>query len=47
VINDPAASSDVTVQRTYKREQFESLWLEHTSGTVYLIYPLHWPVPDL
>lgn len=47
VVNDPAAPSDSTVQRTYIREEFESLWLEHTSGTVYLIYPAHWSVPDL
>jgi hypothetical protein len=45
VVNDPAAPSDDTVQRTYIREEFESLWLEHTGGTVYLIYPSDWTVP--
>jgi hypothetical protein len=47
VVNDPAAPSDQTVQRTYIREEFESLWLEHTSGTAYLIYPSNWTVPDV
>ena len=47
ILNDPAASTDAAVQRTYIREQFESLWLKHTSGTVYLIYPPDWTVPDL
>jgi hypothetical protein len=47
VVNDPAAPSDQTVQRTYIREQFESLWLEHTSGTAYLIYPSYWTVPHV
>jgi hypothetical protein len=47
VLNDPAAPSDESVQRTYIREEFESLWLEHTNGTAYLIYPPGWPVPDL
>jgi len=47
VLNDPAAPSDDTVRRTYLREEFERLWLEHTNGTVYLIYPPGWPVPDL
>jgi hypothetical protein len=46
VVNDPAGPSDATVRRTYVREQLESLWLKHTSGTAYLIYPPHWSVPD-
>jgi hypothetical protein len=47
VVNDPAASSNATVQRTYQRAQFESLWLEHSGGTVYLIYPSGHAVPSL
>ena len=47
VLNDPAAYSNETVQRTYDRAQFESLWLKHTRGTAYLIYPEGTPVPDL
>jgi hypothetical protein len=42
VVNDPAASSNNDVQRTYKRAELERLWLEHSGGTVYLIYPLNW-----
>jgi hypothetical protein len=47
VLNDPAAYSNETVQRTYDRAQFESLWLKHTRGTAYLIYPEGTSVPDL
>ncbi len=47
VVNDPAAPGDDSVRRTYLREEFEPLWLEHTNGTVYLIYPPGWSVPDL
>ena len=47
VVNDPAAATDETVQRTYSREQLESLWLEHSGGTVYLMYPPRWTVPEL
>lgn len=47
VINDPAARSDSTVQRTYIRSEFEKLWLRNSGGTVYLIYPPGKHVPDL
>jgi hypothetical protein len=47
VVNDPAAPSDGSVRHTYDRRKFESLWLEHTGGTSYLIYPSHWAVPAL
>ncbi len=39
IVNDPAAGSNEDVQRTYNRAELESLWLEHSGGTVYLIYP--------
>ena len=39
IVNDPAASTDGTVRRTYLRSQLEPLWLEKSGGTVYLIYP--------
>lgn len=39
IVNDPAAPDDTTVQRTYPREELEKLWLQHSGGTVYLIYP--------
>jgi hypothetical protein len=39
IVHDPAAASDADVRRTYNRAQLESLWLEHSGGTTYLIYP--------
>ncbi len=41
VVNDPAANPNLgqSVRRVYDRSQLESLWLEHSGGTVYLIYP--------
>jgi hypothetical protein len=45
VVNDPAAASDDAMQRTYNRAQLESLWLETSGGTAYLIYPAGWNVP--
>jgi hypothetical protein len=47
VVNDPAASSDATVRRTYLRSELETLWLRASAGTTYLIYPAGWPVPAL
>jgi hypothetical protein len=47
IINDPAASNDAAVQRTYLRSEFEPLWLSASAGTAYLIYPAGWPVPAL
>lgn len=47
IVNDPAAASNGEVQRTYLREELESLWLEHSGGTVYLIYPSNQVVPAL
>jgi hypothetical protein len=47
IINDPAAASDADVQRTYQRSELETLWLETSGGTVYLIYPPGHPVPPL
>lgn len=47
VVHDPAAASDQDVKRTYDRTQLETLWLEHTGGTVYLIYPPNWSIPSL
>lgn len=39
IVNDPAASTDAAVQRTYLRSELEKLWLQHSGGTVYLIHP--------
>jgi hypothetical protein len=47
IVNDPAASSNESVQRTYMRDEFEPLWLQASAGTVYLIYPQGTSVPPL
>lgn len=47
VVNDPAASDNSGVRRTYNRAQFERLWLGHSGGTVYLVYPPGHAVPGL
>ncbi len=47
IVNDPAASEDADVQRTYLRSEFEPLWLQSSGGTVYLIYPEGIEVPGL
>lgn len=47
VVNDPAAPSDGTVRRVYRRDQFEHLWRLHSGGTVYLVYPTVSSVPRL
>lgn len=47
IVNDPAAATDASVQRTYLRSQFEPLWLRNSGGTVYLLYPPGQPVPPL
>jgi hypothetical protein len=39
IVNDPAAASDQTVQRTYLRHELETLWLKHSGGTTYIIFP--------
>jgi hypothetical protein len=47
IINDPAASTNEGVQRTYRRSEFEPLWLTSSGGTVYLVYPEGHPAPSL
>jgi hypothetical protein len=47
VVNDPAASSDDTVQRTYLRSELESLWLKTSGGTAYLMFLPGHAVPPL
>ena len=46
-MNDPAASSDDTVQRTYLRSELESLWLKTSGGTAYLMFLPGHAVPPL
>ncbi len=37
IVNDPAAASDGTVRRTYKRSEFEAAWLRKSHGLVYAV----------
>src|SRR5262249_32064005 len=48
VVNDPAADPrlGISVRRVYPRGQLEQLWLTHSGGTVYLIYPSSVSVPS-
>jgi hypothetical protein len=45
VVNDPAATSDATVQRTYARAEFERAWLPASGGIVYVMRPASVPLP--
>jgi hypothetical protein len=36
IVNDPAAASDNTVRRVYKRAQLEKAWIEASGGMVYV-----------
>ncbi|MFN0072174.1 MAG: peptidase C39 family protein [Chloroflexota bacterium] len=47
IVNDPAADTrrGQRVRRVYNRASFESLWLSHSGGTVYLIHPVDQVVP--
>ncbi|MFC7440783.1 peptidase C39 family protein [Laceyella putida] len=43
--NDPAGPADDKVRITYSRTEFESVFLKHSNGTAYLIYPRGWSTP--
>jgi len=45
VVNDPAATSDATVQRVYDRAEFERSWLPASGGIVYVMRPASVPLP--
>lgn len=45
ITNDPAAATDNAVQVIYPRAILQKLWLDTSNGTVYVIYPEHWPTP--
>ncbi|GAB4012454.1 C39 family peptidase [Nocardioides ultimimeridianus] len=45
VVNDPAASTDAGVRRTYDRAQFERIWLNASGGTAYVIRDAAHPLP--
>jgi hypothetical protein len=44
VVNDPAGKGDA-VRRTYRRAEFENVWVAHSGGTAYLAYPPGWSTP--
>ncbi|MDP3893179.1 C39 family peptidase [Nocardioides sp.] len=45
VVNDPAASTNTGVRRTYKRGQFENAWLPKSGGLTYVIADKAHPLP--
>lgn len=46
IVNDPAASSNSGVQRTYKRSEFYAAWMRGSGGVVYLVRPVGWQKPS-
>jgi len=51
IVNDPATplanGGDDGVQRTYNRTQLETIWLQTSGGTAYLMYPTNQAQGDL
>lgn len=45
VVNDPAASERAKVRRTYRRDQFEKIWLEASGGLAYVLHDQAHPLP--
>lgn len=45
IVNDPAASSNSSVRRSYDRAQFEKAWLGGSGGVSYIIHPADKPLP--
>jgi len=45
LVADPRGDTEAEVRRTYDAAQLEMAWQQNSKGTVYLIYPLDWPVP--
>ena len=45
VVNDPAATRNADVRRTYDRGQFENVWLPSSGGLVYVIHDDAHPLP--
>ena len=39
IVNDPAAKDAKSGRRTYRREQFEHVWLRRKRGTAYILLP--------
>ena len=47
IVNDPAFSTDATVETTYNRADLQNVWLSASNGTAYVIYPEGWSVPTM
>ena len=47
IVNDPAALTNEDVQRTYDRAELETVMLQSSGATVYLVHPPGHPVPEL
>ena len=45
VVNDPAGKGEGQLRRTYRRAELENVWLGHSGGTAYLVYPPGWSTP--
>jgi nucleoid-associated protein YgaU len=45
VVDDPASTSDATVQHVYDRAEFERAWLPATGGIVYVMRSPSTPLP--
>ena len=45
VTNDPAAPTERSVRRTYRRDELESAWLRGSGGTVYVVHRDDQPLP--
>ncbi|HWJ82925.1 MAG TPA: C39 family peptidase [Nocardioides sp.] len=45
VVNDPAADTKAGVRRTYRRDQFEKVWLDASGGMAYVIHDKAHPLP--
>jgi hypothetical protein len=45
IVNDPAAASNASVRRVYKRSQFEKAWQTKSAGAVYVVRDAAHPLP--
>lgn len=47
VVNDPASSDNSAVQRTYRRAQFENVWIpvSRSGGIAYVVHDAYHPLP--
>jgi len=45
ITNDPAVKTDPEARKTYRRADFERVWLGGSGGVVYVIYPRGKPLP--